>query len=298
VLERRLIPPGPLDVVATLGVLRRGPFDPTTRFVDGAFWRATRTPDGPATICVEPGPDDITVRAWGDGAEWAVETAPALLGFDDDPASFEPKHDIVREMHRRMPGTRQGRTDAVVEALVASIIEQKVQGMDAWQSYARLVRALGEPAPGPVRLTVPPDPARLAATPYWRYHRFGLERRRADTIRRVCARAPRLEECATLPMPEAYRRLTAFAGVGAWTAAEVARAALGDPDAVSVGDYHLPHLVAWALAGERRADDARMLELLEPYAGRRARAVRLIEGSGVGPPRRAPRMALRRIEAI
>jgi 3-methyladenine DNA glycosylase/8-oxoguanine DNA glycosylase len=220
------------------------------------------------------------------------------LGFDDDPESFEPKHDIVREMHRRMPGVRQGRTHAVVEALVASIIEQKVQGMDAWKSYARLVRTLGDPAPGPVRLMLPPSPERLAGTPYWRYHRFGLERRRADTIRRVCARAGRLEECAVLPMPEAYRRLTSFVGVGAWTAAEVARVALGDPDAVSVGDYHLPHLVAWVLAGERRADDARMLELLEPYAGRRARAVRLIEASGLGPPRRAPRMALRRIEAI
>jgi 3-methyladenine DNA glycosylase/8-oxoguanine DNA glycosylase len=78
----------------------------------------------------------------------------------------------------------------------------------------------------------------------------------------------------------------------------VARVALGDRDAVSVGDYHLPHVVAYALAGERRADDARMLELLEPYAGQRARAVRLIEASGVGPPRRAPRVALRRIEAI
>ena len=92
--------------------------------------------------------------------------------------------------------------------------------------------------------------------------------------------------------------MTAFPGIGQWTAAEVARTALGDKDAVSVGDYHLPSLVAWALAGERRADDARMLELLEPYRGQRARVIRLLEVSGVGPPRRGPRMTPRSIGAI
>ena len=86
-----------------------------------------------------------------------------------------------------------------------------------------------------------------------------------------------------------------IAGVGRWTSAEVRRVALGDPDAVSVGDYHLPHAVAWALAGEARADDARMLELLEPFAGHRARVVRLIEVAAIGAPRRGPRMPLRAI---
>jgi len=74
--------------------------------------------------------------------------------------------------------------------------------------------------------------------------------------------------------------------------------ALGDPDAVSVGDYHLPSMVAWALAGEARADDERMLELLEPYRGHRARVVQLLELAGIGPPRRGPRLALHRIAGI
>ena len=56
--------------------------------------------------------------------------------------------------------------------------------------------------------------------------------------------------------------------------------ALGDPDAVSVGDFHMPHAVAWFLAGEPRATDERMLDLLEPYRGQRARAMRLITYSG------------------
>ena len=94
-----------------------------------------------------------------------------------------------------------------------------------------------------------------------------------------------------LPLPEAYARLLAVPGIGPWTAAEVAVRALGDDDAVSVGDFHIPNLVAWALAGERRGDDARMLELLEPYRGRRALVVRLLElgGPGAAAPRPAAR---------
>jgi 3-methyladenine DNA glycosylase/8-oxoguanine DNA glycosylase len=106
------------------------------------------------------------------------------------------------------------------------------------------------------------------------------------------ARAARLHPNAFQPA------LRSLPGVGPWTAAEVAGVALGDPDAVSVGDYHLPHQVTWALAGEPRGDDGRMLELLEPYRGQRGRALRLITLAGIGPPRRAPRAPLRSIERI
>ena len=87
-------------------------------------------------------------------------------------------------------------------------------------------------------------------------------------------------------------------GVGAWTAAEVARPAFGDPDAISLGDFHLPNLVCWALAGEPRGDDATMLELLEPYRGQRARLVRLLEHSGIRAPRYGPRSRIRSIERL
>jgi 3-methyladenine DNA glycosylase/8-oxoguanine DNA glycosylase len=105
--------------------------------------------------------------------------------------------------------------------------------------------------------------------------------------------AERLE--AAMPA-EAAARLLAVPGIGPWTVAEVTRLTYGDPDAVSVGDYHLPSLVAWIFAGERRGDDARMLELLEPYRGQRGRVVRLLEVSGRRPPRRGPRLAPRRFE--
>ena len=74
--------------------------------------------------------------------------------------------------------------------------------------------------------------------------------------------------------------------------------AWGDPDAISIGDYHIPNLVAFALAGEPRGDDARMLELLEPYRGQRGRVQRLLELSGIRPPRYGPRMPARAIDVI
>ena len=99
------------------------------------------------------------------------------------------------------------------------------------------------------------------------------------------------------PAP-AYARLRAIPGIGPWTAAEVGMRAFGDPDAVSVGDFHLPNMVAWALAGEPRGTDERMLELLEPYRGQRGRVLRLLELSGVGPPRRAPRLSPQPIDGF
>ena len=73
--------------------------------------------------------------------------------------------------------------------------------------------------------------------------------------------------------------------------------ACGDADAVSVGDYHLPSIVGWALAG-RDVDDAEMLELLAPYKGHRHRASLLAALSGTSPPRRAPRTAIRDYRAF
>ena len=185
-----------------------------------------------------------------------------------------------------------------MDSLVLAILEQKVTGAEAFHGYRGLIRAFGERAPGPHDLWLQPAAHVLATVPYWRLHPLGIERRRADTIRFAASRARRLEEIVTMTTARASTRLRALPGVGAWTAAEVTLRALGDPDAVSVGDYHLPNLVSYALAGEPRAGDARMLELLEPYAGQRARVIRLLETSGIRAPRYGPRMEVRSIATI
>lgn len=92
--------------------------------------------------------------------------------------------------------------------------------------------------------------------------------------------------------------MQAVAGIGPWTAGLVAQVALGDPDAVVVGDYHLPHIVSFTLTGERRGSDERMMELLEPYRPWRGLAQWLIVRGGQRPRRRAPRAQLRDFRAI
>jgi 3-methyladenine DNA glycosylase/8-oxoguanine DNA glycosylase len=233
------------------------------------------------------------VEAWGPGADWAIAHAPALVGAEDRPEEFVPRHPLMTELSRIHAGLRFTRTNAVFESSLPTILEQKVPGVQARWAYVELIRALGEPAPGPIKMLLPPSAAALAGQPYWFFHRFGIERRRADTIRTAASYARRLEETVSMSLPDAYRRLTALPGFGPWSAAEVAQVALGDADAVSVGDYHLPHLVSWAFTGEPRGTDQRMLELLEPYRGHRARVIRLLLAGGIEAPRFGPRLPLR-----
>ena len=276
--------PFPLDLNLTLGLLRHGPSDPTIRFGMGEVWRAARTPQGPGSVRLRLRGPSLIADAWGPGASWMVEHTPPLVGFDDEPDAFRPTHRLLADLHRRHPGLRLGRTGLVFEALLPTILEQKVPSVEAYASYARLVRVLGERAPGDAGLLLPPAPARLLATPYWAVHRFGIERRRFAVIQTAAAQARRL--------------LTSLPGIGPWSAAEVSAVAYGDRDVVSLGDYHLPHQVAWALAGEVRGSETRMLELLEPYRGHRARVIRLLTLGGIQAPRFGPRMRLRRIAAI
>jgi 3-methyladenine DNA glycosylase/8-oxoguanine DNA glycosylase len=283
----------PIDPASTLGILQRGSRDPTISFTGDAVWRATRTPRGPVTERLRLLGTRVEVEAWGPGSEWALERAPLLLGSLDDAASFRPRHALIAEIHRRQAGLRIPRTEAVFEALVPTILEQKVPGIQAWHSYRRLIEEHGEPAPGPGGLRLQPSPERLASLPTWTYHSLGVERRRADTLRSAALVAGRIDAIAGLDAGEARRRLRSLPGVGAWSAAEVSLVALGDADAVSIGDYHLPHLVAWALAGRPRGSDELMLELLEPYRGHRGRVLRLLQLAGITAPRFGPRMPLR-----
>jgi 3-methyladenine DNA glycosylase/8-oxoguanine DNA glycosylase len=290
---------GPLDLRATIGIHLRGTGDPTMRLGAGAVIRATRTSDGPATIRIVATGARLEAEAWGPGADRVLAGLPALVGLDDDRTGFEPRHHpLIAELDRRHLGVRLGRTGAVLESLIPAILEQKVTGKEAWRGERGIIRRWGEPAPGPFGLWLWPEPRVLAAAPYHEFHPLGIERRRADLVRRVADRAARFEEIVDLPRDAAIARMLSVPGIGPWTAAEVALRVFGDADAVSVGDFHLPNVVAFALAGEVRGDDRRMLELLEPWRGHRARVVRLLEWSGLRPPAFGPRYAPRSIAAI
>ena len=300
-LQRCVQVRGHLDVRLVFVPLGGGGRDPCLvigRSAVEGVWRATRTRDGPVTMhLVNEGPSRVRASAWGQGAGAALEGASTLLSADNEPEPLAGRHPLVDELSRRHPGLRFARTGAVFEALAPTVLAQKVQGAQAARAWRAMVRAISEPAPGPAPLFLPPDPARLAATPSWAFHRWGVEHRRAETLRVAAGYAGRLAGLAGVPLAEAKQRLAALPGVGVWTVNEVSRAALGDVDAVSVGDYWLKHHVAWALAGEARGTDEQMLDLLEPWRGQRGLVCRLLELGGPKLPRFGPRLPLRSIAA-
>ena len=290
----------PIDLRLTLEPLGHGSTDPTIRFGTDEVWLARRTDSGPATVRIfaEAGRTAIGAQSWGPGALAALDAVPGLAGLLDDPTPLVAHHPLIRELQRRRLGLRLPRTDQLLPALIAAVTEQKVTAVEAHRVYAALVKRLGEAAPGPGGLLVPPAADAVATLPYFEFHPMGLERRRAEVLRHIGRREAELVELLRMSPAEARNRLTAWPGLGPWTAAEATRAAFGDPDAVSLGDAHLPDLISWALAGEPRGNDVRMLELLAPYEGQRGRVIRLIQTSGIKIPRFGPRFAPRRIERL
>ncbi|MGH7282879.1 MAG: DNA-3-methyladenine glycosylase family protein, partial [Polyangiaceae bacterium] len=275
----------PLDLARTLLSLARGPYDPCIRMDGaGAIWRATRTPEGPSTTRFFGTSDGVEIESFGAGAAWSIENAPDLLGHGDDLQGFAPKGKLAA-IHRANPGIRITRTKAVYEAAIRSICEQLVTGREAQRAFAKLTRTFGEKAPGPVDLWVPPLPKKIARLTYGELHPCGLEAKRALTLREVARTATSIEKTSAMPIAEAYRLLAHVKGIGPWTLAEIAVAAWGDADAVSVGDFHLKNTVVYAFTGAPRGTDAEMLELLEPYRPHRARVIKLIEAARIRAPR-------------
>ena len=281
----------PVDLRRTVFPLVRGGGDPTSRVDGRTLWRALRTPDGAATLrLTQVDTSEVEAEAWGPGAEHALAVAaPGLAGAFDHPDDFMgPRHPVVAEAWRDHRNVLLTRADAF-PVLVAAILEQKVTGDEARRAWRGIVRRTAEPAPCDAGLLLPPDPERLAALPGWELTRLGVTGHRAATLREV-ARHPKKIAALT-----DTSWLAKIPGIGPWTLGEVGRLALGDPDAISVGDFHLPNTVCWALAGEPRGTDERMLELLEPYRGQRGRVQVLLEAAGISAPKFGPRLEPRAV---
>jgi len=278
--------PSSLRLAATV----RGAKDPVM-VGPGESWWSTRTPDGTGTLSLTRTTDtEVSAEAWGDGAAWLLEQAPKLLGHEDDLHGFEPVGPVADAWARKP--FLLSRTDRPWDALVGAILGQKVQVTKAHQSRRQLARTFGEPAPGPRRGWILPGADTVADMAYYDFHPLGVERKRAEIIIRVARelrRLPRLTETAEPHHVKA--RLERIRGIGPWTTNMVTAVTMGDPDAVPVGDYHIPNTVAWFLQQEPRANDDRMLELLEPYVGHRWRVVRLAKSSTKAPAY-GPRMSL------
>ena len=281
-LSTVLRPRGDLNLKVTLMWVK------TSQRRRGVGWWATETPGGSASVAFRIAGGEVLADAWGPGAEWAIERVPALLGNLDDPSGFRPQDRVVGDLVARLGVPRLGATGRWFEAMATAAVYQRVVSADARTAVARMGRLYGAEVPGGGPLPLFPRPEVALHLPDHGFHRAGIDRGRTRVIRVAAKYAERLEELDRRPPAEACRWLQRLPGVGPWTAARTTGAAAGDPDAVPVGDLHVPRLVTYALSGATDGDDASMLELLEPYAGHRGRVVRLVKAAGIGPPRHHP----------
>lgn len=276
-------------VSETLSYYRFGSNDPTTRLAAGQFWRATHTPHGAGTLHIDFRNDQLHAQAWGPGGDWLLERVDAMTGATDPGFQFVDAHPVIMAAQHDHPALRFGASFTLYHELLPTVLGQRVTGGEGVNQWHALVKSLGAPAPGPADLRLPPAPDDLATRPAWWFHPLGIEAKRAEPLRLLAKHASKLFAWADLAPAAAAEKLALLQGIGPWTIGSALASALGDPDSIAVGDFHLKNIVGDALTGRARSTDGEMLELLEPYRGQRGRVVRLLLAAGHSAAKFGPR---------
>lgn len=285
--SRTVAIPDPFDLGRTTRALGVG------EIVDRAWVFATSTVAGIGTIAITRVDGGVHAEAWGIGADELLDRLPTLVGLDD-PIWNGTTPTEIRDLDAESHGLRLGANGAMHETLVKAVLGQMVTTQEAKRSFRLLKSTFGAPAPGPFTMVKAfPDPSVIAGMSYEDLHRVGVEQKRAEIVIEVSRRGRRINESLTMPVADAWNRLLAIRGVGPWTAGLVMGPAYGDRDAVPIGDYHLANTIGWALGAQPRSDDARMLELLEPFRPYRRRILMMVKQAGIRAPKYGPRTAMR-----
>ncbi|HUG83563.1 MAG TPA: hypothetical protein VMM13_03315 [Euzebya sp.] len=296
--------PGHRRLAGTMWMgLGRGRVRVVDRLPGGGWRRAEQGPAGPLLLEVRATSDALQLQVWGhpetppEAREAALAATRRWAGLEDDLTGFADlvaPHPTLRLLLRHLGPPVIGALPRAVESFGRAVLGQLVQGLEAGRSAHQLVAMTGDATPQGVWAW--PTGASLGSTPAHRLRRCGIPLRSAGAMHRFAVDEAAFQRAATagdwVRLDAQLRRLP---GIGVWTAAET-RLYLGDADAVSYGDYHLPHIVGWAI-GERTDTDEAMAALLAPYSPHRGRVIRLLEtaahrGLVATRPRRAPRAAL------
>ena len=273
--------------MATYRSFRFGRNDPSVLLSDRGLTMACATPLGPGLIIAD---HQGRINIDGPGAEILSCRQPDLAGVNDHFEALETAHGIVERLQRKYAPIRVGSSGDVYKAALTATLGQRITAREAATQWSRICRALGDPVSTPhVTLAAPPDPQTLANLVPYQLHRFGIEEARAKTligIARVFSREGRHQSNPHAALERIAQEVPRF---GPWTRALVEFEALGDPDAVAIGDFHLKNVVAHAFTGRPRGTDAEMLELLKPYVGQRGRVLMWLALEGFAAPKFGPR---------
>jgi 3-methyladenine DNA glycosylase/8-oxoguanine DNA glycosylase len=202
----------------------------------------------------------------GPGAAWTEAFLERMWDFPPQELPASCQHAGLRFLARDLAGLRVGPVPWAMEVAVAYVLQQRVRFVEAARSYVELVKRHGLPAPGPLPLRLPLSSQQWRQLGVDRMQQAGIDPKRARTLLRVCQ----------LSLDFTAEQLAGLRGIGPWTEQSVRGLAFGDPDAVPLGDVHLPRVVGAYLAPGQFTDDALMVELLEPYRGLRFRVIQWI----------------------
>ncbi len=166
--------------------------------------------------------------------------------------------------------------EGLFEALLYQIVGQQISVSAANAIHARL-RALfpgGRPAPD-----------RLAQVPAEDLRRIGLSARKAEYVRDLARRAAagQLDKIAGLSHDEARASLTAFKGIGPWTADGALLIAFGWADVLVAGDLVLRKAVQRAYGFSEMPTEKEVEALGERWRPHRSLAAGYLFETMVGP---------------
>lgn len=287
-VERRF--PSTYCPVEAMRLQRLGKLDPAMRLLEREVWKATRTPEGDATIVLRWDGEHMHVLSFGPGAAWIADRAPRLCGHEDDPAGLVARHDWLASIVRDHPQVSLGQAPRLFDTLISYVLQQRVAFADAAASWRRILEHVGEPAPGALGLLLPPSPDAWRSLGLAALASFDVDGQRARILHEVALQHRKIDRLDDASLADARMLVPKLRGIGPWTAGMVLGVGRGDPDAVPEGDVSMPSIIARAFTGEARGDDQRMLELLQDYQGQRFRVLRLVFAAGIRRQRFGPRV--------
>ena len=259
---------------------RLGSHDPTCRCQEGIFVKAFWTPQGACTLALRQQGEQIEVETAGDGGPWCRDWMPRMFAFRPQELPRPCPHPGLFQLSRDLFRLKIGPVPWSFDVATAYVLQQRIAFRDAARSFTQLIQDYASTAPGPLPLRLPLSPEQWLKLGPDRIQRAGVDAKRARTLLRV----------AQLGLEFDPQQLARLRGIGPWTLESVRGYGFGEPDAVPTGDLHLPRVIGQFLGGEARANDERMLTLLEPYRGIRFRVINWIMRSsqrrafgGLGP---------------
>jgi 3-methyladenine DNA glycosylase/8-oxoguanine DNA glycosylase len=272
----------PIHFARTFSMQQLGPYDPTASLSDDCFRKAFYYRGKLAAVEICRDGDALSVCAFAEDAQELLDETVAGLTQDDRYFDFATEDRGIMRLHSLIPGMRLLRFPWLYDLTCSAILQQRIRTVDAMRDWRRITNRWG--GHGLFGLRAFPPAEVLAAVPRFELERMGVDAKRASALLRFSKELRFVRFKSEMDFATLRQQLLRVPGIGGWTTETVLGYGAGDTDATIPADLHLPRVVCYALAGEFKGTDERMMELLEPFRGHRFRVIRLIYASGLDTP--------------